>query len=357
MDTGVPLRQGFTFPWMFGQRLDIAFYFAPVIVAWLAFALSNAPDVSRSIFWATVVSSGFGAGPFHGGPTWFVYFDRRNIAHWGSSPGKATIFFILPPALMLLSVVGMLTVPHITNAVYIFWTVQHLVQQNFGILSLYHNHGANEAVPDRVLEKASLYFSCLASTLIMVLRLNFEGLGSIPGLPLVIWTAAFAAFGANCTYIAVTVKQLRAGKSLNVPALVFWLLSVCFFLPAAFLGRTGYHALLIPLVLHWFQYIGLNYVLVGRKYAGEDGANLPSSHPLALLTLVCLLTVAAVLAMNIAALADNALSVTARRMLVGAVFGLSIVHYYLDAFIWRFREPYQRQAILPYLLAGRAVSS
>jgi hypothetical protein len=36
-------------------------------------------------------------------------------------------------------------------------------------------------------------------------------------------------------------------------------------------------------------------------------------------------------------------------LLTGFLFGVSNVHYWQDAFLWRFREEFQRQSILPYL--------
>ncbi len=33
-----------------------------------------------------------------------------------------------------------------------------------------------------------------------------------------------------------------------------------------------------------------------------------------------------------------------------AFLGLGMVHYLLDGFIWKFREPFNRQAMLPYLV-------
>jgi hypothetical protein len=33
----------------------------------------------------------------------------------------------------------------------------------------------------------------------------------------------------------------------------------------------------------------------------------------------------------------------------GAMLGLALCHFFLDAFIWRFRDQFQRQNILPYL--------
>jgi len=358
MDSGLALKRGITFPWMFGPRLDILFYFAPIAVALYTFSLTHAPEIARSIFWATVVSSGFGAGPFHGGPTWFVYFDRRNIDYYGSSPARALTYFVLPPAILVASVVGMIYLPHLTNAVYIFWTIQHLVQQNVGILLLYHNHGRGEAIVGRTLEKATLYSSTVCCTLTMVASLDFEGLGGIPGLSMLV-AAALAVTLAGCAvYVAELFRQVASGRSLNMPAFLFWIVSVGFFLPLALLpplfARSAYQCLLIPLVLHWFQYIGLNYVLVKRKYASDEVKNLPVGRPLALLSSVCVIMVVTVLTMNMVSLSDNGLALWHRKALVGAVFGLSLVHYYLDAFIWRFREAYQRESILPYLLAKPA---
>jgi hypothetical protein len=38
-----------------------------------------------------------------------------------------------------------------------------------------------------------------------------------------------------------------------------------------------------------------------------------------------------------------------RNILAGLVMAGSLVHYFQDAFIWRFREQFQRETILPYI--------
>jgi hypothetical protein len=36
---------------------------------------------------------------------------------------------------------------------------------------------------------------------------------------------------------------------------------------------------------------------------------------------------------------------------------MSNIHYFQDAFFWRFREQFQRDSIMPYLLQGRHVQT
>ncbi|MCA9804377.1 MAG: hypothetical protein KC777_20550, partial [Cyanobacteria bacterium HKST-UBA02] len=36
-------------------------------------------------------------------------------------------------------------------------------------------------------------------------------------------------------------------------------------------------------------------------------------------------------------------------LISGAIMGLSFVHYLQDAWLWRFRDPFIRQSVLPFL--------
>lgn len=45
------------------------------------------------------------------------------------------------------------------------------------------------------------------------------------------------------------------------------------------------------------------------------------------------------------------------KLLMGCSIAMSNIHYFQDAFFWRFREQFQRDSIMPYLLQGRHVEA
>src|SRR5262249_22236445 len=108
---------------------------------------------------------------------------------------------------------------------------------------------------------------------------------------------------------------------------------------------------------HWFQYIGLNYILVKYKYAPDSPhlQSLPRIPVWPLFFATCTLWMLTWLAIGTTQLSLPANSLT-MSILAGTIIGFANCHYFLDAFLWRFREQYQREAVLPYILAPRKAS-
>src|SRR5688572_14830510 len=90
--TKVELR----YPWMFSKTFDAAFFFLPIFIGFGLYFLQLNPAVGASFFWGVLVFNAFGAGPFHLGPTWFAFFDKKNREYYGSTPAKKRIFFLMP---------------------------------------------------------------------------------------------------------------------------------------------------------------------------------------------------------------------------------------------------------------------
>lgn len=349
-----PQVRTLTFPWMFGQKIDLLFFFLPVPLGITLFVLSQASAISSSSIWLFLVLDAFGAGPFHFGPTWFAYFDRKNREYWKSMRRTQLIFFLGPPLLILTVTLGHLYADWVIQIPIMIWAIQHLVQQNVGILLLYHNQGKGEAIVNRQLEMKSQQLPAILFSLIFFYRVFLHSPEGIA------WTVFFAgvslwAVHPVAEYIIDMWKQVRAGAYVNVPALAFWIVSVICMVPFAFLGKSFSEGWIIPVTVHWFQYIGLNYALVKNKYASGEPqvGDLPRVAPLLLFLITCagfLLAWATIWFLgNMVFAATDFVT----RLLTGIWLGVICCHYFLDAFLWRFREPFARQTILPYLLRHR----
>jgi hypothetical protein len=232
--------------------------------------------------------------------------------------------------------------------------MQHLVKQNTGILLLYHNHKAGEAVVGRDLELNSQYASNIFFALYFFNRVILPGIGDYVRQTVMVLSMIVLVFALYYAveYIRQLYGQVKKGAPLNVPALCFWFLSLMWLMPVAFLGKSYFDGILIPNVMHWIQYIGLNYLLVKNKYSDPVRLGwLPLKHPMLVFLAVCLGVVAIYEAAGLGTLI-TALSLPMLRALQGVILGLSNVHYFQDAYIWRFREEFNRNAMLPYLKAG-----
>jgi hypothetical protein len=337
------------FDWLFSQRNDLLFFFAPILVGYLCFSLMRTAEIKQSILLFVFINSGFGASPMHLGATWFSYLDKANLNYWWQNKEKRMVFFLAPPLLLITSVVAAFLNTTLLFLVWQFWSILHLVQQNIGILLLYHRPSAGEAIVERKLEVRSQQLAALFFYLVFVHRIM---LGNQPGIWFdVIKLVSLAAAGiAIVMYLVELSKQIRSGKHLNGSAFLFWVFSVLCLTPLAFIGKDFSEAYVIPNVVHWFQYLGINYMLVSRKYSTETEyrGNLPGFHPLLMFVGMCLVLFLIMETISCFVMITRG-SEFLFPLFVGLSFGFGFCHYFQDSFIWRFRDPFLRQTVLPFV--------
>ncbi len=345
----LPLGSSIKFNWLFNKRTDLLFFYSSIFLGVLCYCLLQNTQVSNSLLSMVLISNAFGAGPFHFGATWFPYFDRQNFQHFWQDPLKRKVFFWAPPAILAISIGAFFICVPLITFIWLVWTIQHIVQQNVGILLLYHRYQEGEAMVDRGIEVRSQQLSAVFFSLMFFHRIMMNGLLS-PLMNILELIALIAAVLAIRLYIVSLCKQLQSGCSLNLSAFSFWLFSVFCMAPAAFIGKDYAQAFIIPLTVHWFQYLAINYVLVNRKYSHQSNLsqNLPVSHPLLLFLAVCGITLAVVFIVTVISHQCSPGTIM-YNLFGGFVMAIGLIHYFLDAFLWRFRDPFLRQTVLPFL--------
>lgn len=338
-------------PWMLGSpKSDILwFYVAPLIVGVILFAMAESNFVTQSLILTSIAVNGFGFGPLHQGATWFSYFDKANREYYASSPLNRAVFLAGPPFLILVCTLCAFLSFEATVFVFVLWHVHHLIQQNVRFLALHHREPAKYAISNNDVEIATQWLGAMLFTLIGFHRVDMFGCRVMPLFEpaLIILAVLFVVTGG--VYICDIMAQMRDGKSCNVPALTFWIVSVLSMAPVAFFGKSYYNAFLLPLALHWFQFIGFNAHIVRNKYVGEKAERLPFGSPSALFfgTCVCFMLISVSLqAVSSGGIFSN---VWVGYIGIGIVFGLAACHYILDTFLWRFNEPFQQEQTIPYL--------
>lgn len=356
------------YPWMASRNFDLLWYFAPILVAIAAtYLIQYVPYFGTGLL-MLFVANAFGVGPAHQGPTWFFYFDKRNRAYWAENKKRIFIYYVAPVMVFVLSILLAVYIPALSLTIMALWGIQHFIQQNFGITLLYHNKNNNEAIPDRDLLLRSLWTpAILFSTMFFYHVLFGPALATVD--PKVLSPAVISA-GANVIFVLLGLlaifdvsrvllslrKQVAGGARINVPAFMFWVVSVLYFVPYVLPGQKLETVNLINGTMHWFQYIGLNMILIEQKYAGEERKRDIPCGAFLLMAILCI-------GSTLFFLLDRGVQQTFPidsfnwRVLMGVYIGLANVHYYQDAFFWKFREKFQRDSIMPFLMQARNINA
>jgi len=340
------------FPWLFSRTIDLSIFYLPVLVGFAVYGLAQANIFGHALFFSFLLFQAFGLADFHIGATWFHYFDRRNWRHYTASVSNTLTYVVAPLAFILVTPALQFIHPAVVFSLFVLWTVQHLVKQNIGILLLHHIEG--DARVDRDLEVGTQHWAAIFFSLLFARRLVHHNQFQDVALQMLILAALVMAVALIAKYIVSLVRHVNRGAALNVPALGFWLLSVLFLAPFAFMGKDIRGALVISQMVHWFQYVGLNFVLAKRKYADGQAMDLPLRHPMMLFFLTG--ATISILLLIIAFVPEQSAKGPVANLMVGLIYGVAFAHYWQDSFIWRFREPFNRQMMLPYLKANLAVT-
>lgn len=333
---------------MFSFWQDLLFYFLPIPIAILLFMGIQAFEMTNSLLLSLIIVETVALGGFHQGATCFHFLDKSNRDYYWSGKTGFLKFLVAPVLIFLGCIASSVYAPALLFFVNLGWVLHHVVQQNIGVLLLYQTNKPDEARIPRNLLVSTQRWVGLTLVLLFFRRMLFSNTGMMDLVLLPIAVCALMGLISCVQYFRTLGNELASGKYLNAPAFLFWLLCVTYLAPFLFLDSYD-KAVLIPLILHWCQYIGINYVVARRKYEDDQRKeNLPLKRPMVLFALsgVALLAVAILLAVRPEAKADTLTG----QLLRGAIFGLGMVHCYLDGFIWRFRDKFPREAMLPYLV-------
>jgi hypothetical protein len=285
----------------------------------------------------TLVVVGLITGPVHVACTAFFYFDPEFQPVLRESPARCLWSPVLwPLAVTAFGVLGAMWVgPWAFLLVFAFssiWLFHHYQRQNFGLISFISKHFGTGRLPPRV--NTALNLAALGGVLCLFGAPPVTGpSGSVEPLMdiagLVGADARMLMRGVGTTLYALAVllmigvltreKRLRSNAWV-VGALV---LSLGFFLPAVLF--TSLQAAFIPLATaHGAQYLLMMGIISGRSSR--------SWLAVGLFFAVCVG----------AGVGLKALS-TGPWPLALIAFGITQVHFLVDAKVWRLREPRQRE--------------
>ena len=170
--------------------------------------------------------------------------------------------------------------------------------------------------------------------------------------------AGFLAVGTGLAAQSIREDWKRSKTTGTLPAskLMVFTYSLFLYSPYAFASRME-HAVAMGIGMHYLQYLGLVWLLNGNKYKNQNDSSLSVRF---------LSWISQNLPVRIAALAAyGALMLLLRQTGTGfagwqAKFepvswfycfpvALQTVHYFIEAFLWKFSDPYLRQSVLAYL--------
>lgn len=323
-------------------------FFAVFLPLWL---LQAVPNFIEALPYLTVAHA-VGLGTTHFFVTLAVYFDRENLAHFGSSAKNRLVYFVAP--LLILGFFAWLEggdarqrfggqVAYLLAALR-FLDFFHVGRQSFGMLQLWKRPvGAELPRWSRPAENA--FFIGMAVMQWLTFRFGGRFSSAVP------WQLA-GAVTLSALFFVLVLCYVRAVERLNPGARRPPLVALGYFAMQALCAAVAVYDTrfyLVALTLHYVEY---HAMMAPRCFGGAAdawGARGPLSvlrrHP-AFFYLGLLLVVVAFELRGVVG-AGAAPSV---QYMVHVFDGIFFVHYFLEAFLWKLRSPYYRRRLGPLYL-------
>lgn len=281
--------------------------------------------------------------------TFTVYLHRDNRAYFASTPRRRAVFYIVPSAILVgvalytglgltQRLVGLTTVLFVAIRAFDFF---HLNRQSFGVLQLFKGRSGRRLAP-WVRKAENAYFVALAILLLVTFLQPGMRFAATP--PSLILLALIALCGlAILTGYARAWKGGASGRDLSL-ALGYWAAQTASV--ALAVVWIGFYA--FSLAMHYVEY----HVLMGARWSQTRLASdaIPDrlfasvrARPVLLYTILFGLGTL-YLALGEAGLEPRPQPL---NLLVHVFDGLFLFHYFVEMYLWKFREPYLRDSLGP----------
>lgn len=289
--------------------------------------------------------------------TFTVYLHRDNRAYFASTARRRTMFYTIPAGILIGSALYMglglgSRLAGLTAAFFIAiraFDFFHLNRQSFGVLQLFKGRSGGR-FPGWVRRVGNAYFVSWAALLMATfLQPSRRFMATPVSLALI---ALITIFG-----LAILAGYARAwSRGASAPDLVLPLVYGAAQTASVALGVVwiGFYA--FSLAMHYVEYHVLMWPRWSRGRLAADA--LPDrlfarlrSQPILLYGILFMLG-AVYLAFNRAGLEPRPQPV---NLLVHVFDGLFLFHYFVEMHLWKFREPFFRESLVP-LYMPRAAS-
>ena len=309
-------------------------------------ALSVVPNYYPWVPYLVVIAS-IGLGVTHFFITPVLYLQSQNLDHFTSSARNRLIYFVAPVLIMTGFALLAALRAESNYPVFTLWFFAairladffHVGRQSYGMLQIW-KHPAGDQLPRWLRTAENTFFVGMALLQLetYMTAQHFQGEWMVAVVP------ASALLGL---FVAIAIAYLKAaGRGLGLAALrplaYFSMQATC---AGAAVYQTRLY--LVALALHYVEY---HMIMVPRCFYTPLSPERRLDRVSGLLRPHMLVFYALLLGTGLVFEGRNHLPTD---LPVGTLFlvhlfdGIFVLHYFLEAFLWRFRSPYHREALLP----------
>jgi hypothetical protein len=337
--------------WVINKKFDLVFFIGSMLLGLMYFVLliflPEQAFLITAIVWVLFAQTHFGS-------TWFIYADKRNRDYFRAHP---LVYYILP-LLIFAAVLGLGYAKQTLLVVLIsIASIYHVTRQSYGILQLYRAHNKEFDVLGKRTEAAGLFSWTLFFGTFGALRIpDFRAIFG-PVLPLA-EVGVYVLGAVALVTLVMMIAQFVKRPQNSLPKNLFLLNAILMYAPylyASVILVDIYQmeiATLTSLTTHYMQYMGIVWLLNINKYQGDTqyAAENPFMHKLTKhipSILIAIIAYALLMAFFRWGIPES--KTLLLKIIPNIVLAFTAVHFFIDSFIWRFRNPFYKETALPFV--------
>ena len=264
---------------------------------------------------------------FHVAATGWFFTDSSMRAYFRSKPVR---YLVVPTSIIIVSALAFQfldrTITSYLLGAYLLWQLWHYQKQNFGVLSFVS--AGTDGVPLSKWERRTLAVAALPG-LLGFLRFFDIGLPERAPEFLLAYQVGLASYGLVAVFFGIALSKCPPLRT-NRLRLAFFTYGTLFFLPT-YLFPDAASAISGFALAHGLQYLVFMGVVSGR-----------SKNPLASGALLLGISLIGYFLLSRGMIIRDLVNLPYAGLIQGAALGVVMVHFVMDADIWRMRGTFQR---------------
>ena len=309
---------------IFNKNFDLIFIkfpiIFPIIYGLFLFTLPNYENIL--IFVALMLF----AEP-HFGATWPFFLNKENIEE---IKNKKIRYIYIPILIVFLSIAGFFYANAFFLLIFFAVNIFHVTRQSYGICKLYKN---NEE--ELIYQEKIIYFVNDIFFIIGILRFYLPVIDqeNILAMNIIIIILLFLVF----LIYFIKFKNIENFLTLITGSIIFF--------PICFVDKP-IHGIVMGVLMHYTQYLSLTYKVYDGRKSNQLEKNNKKFNVRNLYFLIIIFFYGFIMA--VFSSYSNSVDLVFKSLVVIPLIG-QFLHFYLDAFLWRFSEKHNRENTLKYI--------
>jgi hypothetical protein len=266
----------------------------------------------------------------HFGATWPLFLNKSNFNEIKNNKIK---YIYGPIGLIIFCLIGFFYFNYLFLFLFFALNIFHVTRQSFGICKLYKTNNDEIKYQENLIYLFNFLFFIIGIFRFYVPLINEENIFTVNIVILILLSFTFAVY-----FI----------KFRNFENLLTLITGIIIFLPICFVDKP-IHAIVMGVTMHYTQYLALTYKISNKRNLENSKSDKNKFSFIGINNYIFLLVIIVYgLCMSLLSAGSSSTNDLFKSLLVIPITG-QILHFYLDAYLWKFSIKHNRDVTLKHI--------